>query len=254
MIKILITLLIFSVNLYASREIPTLYRYVNDQTNTLTQIQINELEKRLKKYEDTTTNQIVVLIISSLGGEDVVDYSHRVAENNKIGQKGKDNGILILVVKNDRKIRIEVGYGLEEVIPDAVASSIIRNIMIPYFKADNYYEGLSKGIETLQHAIAGTYKVEQEENKSDGFIVALILIIVAIIFYSVISTFAQASRGGWKYTRGGWHTYPKRQSGWGGFSGFGGFGGGGFGGGGFGGGGFSGGGGSFGGGGASGSW
>lgn len=247
--KIISILLISFVIVYAYIEVPILNRYVTDKTNTLTPSQINDLEFRLKTYEDTTSNQIVVLIISSLEGEDLFDFSQRVVEKNKIGQKGKDNGILILVVKDERKIRIEVGYGLEGVVPDAIASSIIRNIIAPYFKAGNYYQGLVKGIETLQDAIAGTYRAEKEENKFNGFITALILIIFLIVFFSIISGIRGSSRGGWIYYSGGWHSIPKRRSSWGGFGGFGGFGGGGFGGGGF-----SGGGGSFGGGGASGSW
>jgi len=247
--KLVLIFLIFFVNAFAEIEVPTLTRYVTDKTNSLTPSQLEDLEYRLKTYEDTTSNQIVILMIPSLEGEDLFDFSHRVAEKNKIGQKGKDNGILILVVKNERKIRIEVGYGLEGVVPDAIASSIIRNIIAPYFKAGNYYEGLLKGIETLQDAIAGTYQAEKENEKLDGFITALILIIALIIFFSILSRIKGTSTGGWVYRNGGWYSYPAGRS-RGGFGGFGGFGGGGFGGGG----GFSGGGGSFGGGGASGSW
>lgn len=246
----IIIILAYASLLFADLEVPTLKNYVTDQTNTLTPQQIEDLEFKLKTYDDTTSNQIVVLIISSLEGEDLFDYSIQVAEKNKIGRKGKDNGILILVVKDERKIRIEVGYGLEGVVPDAVASSIIRNIITPYFKAGNYYEGLKKGIETLQDAIAGTYQAEHKEENKIGFLTALAIIIFVIIFFSIIDRIGGASRGGWIYYGGGWHSIPKRRSSWGGFGGFGGLGGGGFGGGG----GFSGGGGSFGGGGASGSW
>ncbi|MGB9664397.1 MAG: TPM domain-containing protein [Ignavibacteria bacterium] len=247
--RIILFLIITVIGAYAEVDVPILKRYVTDFTNTLTPSQLNDLEFRLKTYEDTTSNQIVVLIIPSLEGEDLFDFSHHVAEKNKIGQKGKDNGILILVVKNERKIRIEVGYGLEGVVPDAIASSIIRNIIAPYFKAGNYYEGLLKGIETLQDAIAGTYQAERENNKSGNFITALALLFFIIVFFLIISGIGGSSKGGWIYYGGGWHSYPKRRSIWGGFGGFGGFGGGSFGGGGF-----SGGGGSFGGGGASGSW
>lgn len=249
MIRILFIFIFFVESLFANLEVPILKNYVNDQTNTLSSEQLSDLEKRLKVYEDTTSNQIVILMISSLEGEDLFDFSHRVAETNKIGQKGKDNGILILVVKDDRKIRIEVGYGLEGVVPDAVASSIIRNIMIPYFKSGNYYGGLLKGIETLQDAIAGAYQADEEKFSAKNFITPLVLLIFLLIFFSIISRIKGTSRGGWIYRSGGWHSYPSRRSSWGGIGGFGGFGRGGFGGGGF-----SGGGGSFGGGGASGSW
>lgn len=246
MIRILFIFIFIVESLFADLEVPILKNYVTDQTNTLSSEQLSNLEKRLRVYEDTTSNQIVILMISTLEGEDLFDFSHRVAEMNKIGQKGKDNGILILVVKDDRKIRIEVGYGLEGFVPDAVASSIIRNIIIPYFKSGNYYGGLLKGIETLQDAIAGTYQAEEEKFSAKNFITAIILLIFLLIFIFVISSIKGFSRGGWIYRSGGWYSYPYPRSGWGGFGGFGG--------GGFGGGGFSGGGGSFGGGGASGSW
>lgn len=241
--------LIFTSFLIAQSDVPILKQYVNDLTNSLTMSQISSLERDLKTYDDTTSNQIVVLMINTLEGEDLVDFSISVAEKNKIGRKGKDNGILILVVKNDRKVRIEVGYGLEEVIPDALASNIIRNIMIPYFRKGNYYEGLHRGILTLQDAIAGKYTAENSDRGGKISIIVLIITLLAIfIFLNLVGRFNR----GWHYYRGGWYSYPKGRSYWGGFGGFGGFGG--LGGGGFGCSGFSGGGGSFGGGGASGSW
>lgn len=235
-----------SLILFAQQDIPLLKNYVNDFTSTLTEEQKLYLEKSLKIYEDTTSNQIVVLIISSLEGEDLFDYSIRVAEKNKIGRKGKDNGILILIVKDERKVRIEVGYGFEEVVPDAVASSIIRNIMIPYFKAGNFFEGLRKGISTIQDAIAGLYQAEKKDEIEFSPMLLFILFMLAIIFLSTIQRMRRGTFTGWTYYGGGWHSIPRRSS-WGGLGSFGGFGG-------FGGGGFSGGGGSFGGGGASGRW
>jgi uncharacterized protein len=244
--KILLIIVFFSNFLFADISVPLLTRYVTDQTNTLSPSETQDLEYRLKTYDDSTSNQIVVLIIPSLEGEDLFDYSIRVAEKNRIGRKGKDNGILILVVKDERKIRIEVGYGLEEVVPDAVASSIIRNIIAPYFKAGRYYEGLRKGIETLQDAIAGIYQAETKASDKGNFITALILLLFIIIFFLVVGNIRSRLPGGWIYYGGGWHSFSRGRSGWGGFGGFGG--------GSFGGGGFSGGGGSFGGGGASGRW
>lgn len=241
--------IIFTSFLIAQSNIPTLKQYVNDFTNSLTMSQISSLERDLKTYDDTTSNQIVVLMINTLKGEDLVDFSISVAEKNKIGRKGKDNGILILVVKNDRKVRIEVGYGLEDIVTDALASNIIRNIMIPYFRKGNYYEGLYRGVLTLQDVIAGKYTAEvSDKSEKIPFIVLIITLSAIILLLNFIGRFNR----GWHYYRGGWYSYPKRRNYWGGFGGFGGFGG--LKGGGFGGGGFSGGGGSFGGGGASGSW
>ena len=102
-------------------------RYVTDETNTLTQSQMNALLKKLEDFDKETSTQIVVYMIQSLNGESLEDYSHTIAEKNGIGRKGKDNGVLLFIVKGDRKLRIEVGYGLEGVLTDAFSSQIIRN-------------------------------------------------------------------------------------------------------------------------------
>ncbi len=245
--KIFIILLFFIGTTVRSSELPKLTRYVNDFTWTLSQTEVNNLESMLKNYEDTTSNQIVILMISSLEGEDLNEFSHQVAEKNKIGQKGKDNGILILVVKNDRLIRIEVGYGLEGVVTDAIASTIIRNIVIPYFRSEKYYEGLRRGIETIQHAIAGLYTAEEKNNSKSSKIKSIVILILFMFILWLYFRIGRHSRGGWIYYGGGWHSIPRGRSSWGGIGSFGGGFGGGFGG-------FSGGGGSFGGGGASGRW
>ncbi len=244
--KILFATLLIINNVFSQEEIPILNHYVNDFTATLSVEQRLHLERKLKKYDDTTSNQIVILMISKLEGSDLFDYSIRVAEKNKIGRKGKDNGILILIVKDYRKVRIEVGYGLEEIIPDAVASSIIRNIMIPYFKAGNFFEGLDKGISTIQDAIAGLYQAEKKDDFEVTPTLLITLFLLAIILTSLFRRMRRGVLGGWTYYGGSWHPIPRKGS-WGGFGSFGGFGG-------FSGGGFRGGGGSFGGGGASGSW
>jgi uncharacterized protein len=231
-------------------ENPTqLRQYVTDETNTLTPSQLSSLNSKLQKEDKATTNQIIVYMISSLNGESLEDVSIRLAEKNKIGKKERNNGLLMLVVKDDRKIRIEVGYGLEGVMTDALSSSIIRNVMTPSFKAGNYYEGIDKGVDAVISAIKGEYTADKNSLGSEQtccfgipiFIIIIFGFIFFFIFMSVIRSIF--GRGRSVYTgRRGWNN-----GGWGGFGG-GSWGGGG------GGGGFSGGGGSFGGGGASGSW
>ncbi len=226
----------------AEPEIPLLKNRVTDNTKTFSSAQISELESRLKTYEDTTSNQIVILFIKTLDGHPLEDYSIQVVEKNKIGQINKDNGLLLLIVKDDRDMRIEVGYGLEGIVTDALSSSIIRNIIAPYFKAGNYYEGILAGIKTLQDAIAGEYQAEDELKSPEVSIIPIIIFL--LIIFILVPMFQRVGKKGWKYNGGGWNSGSR--GGWGGFGGFGG---------GFGsGGGFSGGGGSFGGGGASGSW
>ena len=231
-------------------------KYVVDETGTLTADQINTLNDKLYKFDQETTNQIIVYMISTLGNESLEDVSVRLAEKNKIGKKDRNNGVLFLIVKDDRKLRFEVGYGLEGVLTDALSSQIIRKEVTPSFKAGNYYEGIVNGVNSVVSVTKDEYKADPKNSKGTNSIPSVIIIILVFgfIFLSIVIGIIRRIFGiGRRFYTGG------RSGGfWGGTGGFfGGSGGSGWGGGsgGFGGGGgFSGGGGSFGGGGASGSW
>lgn len=214
---------------------------VSDYANILKPEEIATLEGILSNYERESTNQIVIAIFNSLEGWDIEDFSIRLAEKWKIGQKGKDNGIIILVALKEKKIRIEVGYGLEGAVPDITARQIIDREIIPQFRISDYYKGLSNGVDALIKAIGGEYKAEREKG---GEVLIAILVNVFILLIFLIPIFAVGSSS-YTYTRssGRWH---RKSSFWGGFIGGGWSSGSG--------GGFSGGGGSFGGGGATGSW
>ena len=215
---------------------------VDDRTGTLTPDQIATLERKLAAFEQETTNQIAVLLIPSLGGDSLEDYSIRLAEKWKVGQKGRNNGVILLVVKNDRKLRIEVGYGLEGALPDALSGTIIRDEIAPRFRNGQFFEGVEAGVKAIMAATKGEYKPAAKKKGSplDSWLPLLIMGAFLVFFLLAAS----------KARRGQYHSGGSR--GWasgGGF--FGGGGGGGFSGGG---GDFSGGGGDFGGGGSSGSW
>ena len=228
-------------------------RLVNDFTNTLTPAQVQALESKLVAYDDSTSNQVAVVIINSLEGYDVADYALKLGRAWGIGGKEFSNGILLLVAKEDHKMRIEVGYGLEGAIPDITAKHIMEESITPAFKEDNYYRGIDRGIDDIIRAAAGEYKAPAnygKKKKSTGFGFILALIILFIVFGSMgggRSSGGTMSGAGWII--GTLINSAGRRGGWGGGGG-GGWSGGGGGGGGFGG--F--GGGSFGGGGASGSW
>lgn len=222
-------------------------QWVADYADQLTPEQEQFLNNELRAYEDSTSNQIVVAIFPDAQGYPVEEFSIRLAEAWKVGQKGRDNGIILAVFLKERKIRIEVGYGLEDKVPDAIAIQIAQNVIAPYFRKGQFFEGIRAGVEQLMQAAAGKYegiprKRRQQEDDEFPFAVIVFFIIVILLLKFGRRNRATVSRGGW---HGGGPFF------WGGFGGGGS--GGGFGGG-FGGGGFSPGGGSFGGGGATGSW
>jgi uncharacterized protein len=238
-----------SATLSAQPAVPQLQQRVTDFTNTLSYNQWRALEGRLKQFEDTTSTQVVILMMNSLEGEVIEDYSMRVFEKNKIGQKGKDNGVLILIAKADRNARIEVGYGLEGVLTDAATTQIREREMNPQFRKGDFYEGLDKAVTAIIEATSGEYAV-QPKGKQAPLTSIIIMLFVFGIFGAFILPLFSARR---RYVIGS--PGASYRSGWGWpYIGGGGFGGGSSGGGGGGFGGFSGGGGMGGGGGSSGSW
>jgi len=154
-------------------DIPYLTGRVTDNAQILSEETHKLLSDSLKMHEMRTTNQVVVLTIPTLDGESIEDYANRVFNEWKLGQKGKDNGILIVVVPNDRRMRIEVGYGLEGVLPDLLASRIIQNIMTPQFKNGDYDRGITEGALAVISILDGEYVEEasdmfDEEASSKG--------------------------------------------------------------------------------------
>lgn len=129
--------------------------YLNDFSNLLSQTQKEKIEKRLIEIEKETTNEIVVLIIKSLEGRNIEEYANLIFNTWKIGKKGKDNGVLIFIAFEDRQIRIEVGYGLESILTDSICGRIIRDVMAPQFRKNDYYNGIKEAIETIYKITKG---------------------------------------------------------------------------------------------------
>ena len=136
-------------------EVPALGGRINDLAGLLLQEQASRLEEQLTQFEQQTGHQIAVLTIRSLGGDALEDFSIRVAEAWKIGQKGFDNGAILLIVRDDRKLRIEVGYGLEGVMPDAIASRIIREVIVPRFRDNDFGGGIEAGVDAIMKVTHG---------------------------------------------------------------------------------------------------
>jgi uncharacterized protein len=214
---------------------------VTDYTGTLSPNEKGTLERKLADFERETTNQIAVLLIPSLQGESLEDYSIRLAEKWKIGQKGKNNGVILLIVKNDHKLRIEVGYGLEGALPDALSGSIIRNEIAPRFKTGHFFLGIEAGLNAIMAATQGEYKPVRKRRSGSqfsswGMFLPFLLLFGLFAFLSLFARkkhFHSGGSGGW--TSGG--GFLGGGSSWGDSGG-----------------GFSGGGGDFGGGGSSGDW
>ncbi|MBL8005933.1 MAG: TPM domain-containing protein [Ignavibacteria bacterium] len=228
-----------------------LRNFVTDETGILNPSQLSALNNKLLSFEKTTSNQVIVYIIGSLKGESLEDVSIRLAEKNKIGKKDKNNGVLLLIVKDDRKIRIEVGYGLEGALTDAACSGIIRNEITPQFKKGMYYEGINKGVDAIIATTKGEYTADKNSDNTNisccfGMPV-FVIIIFGLIFMFIFTSFIRSLFGVGRSVYSGSNKWGSGWSGgsWGSGSSHGSSGG-------FGG--FSGGGGSFGGGGASGSW
>jgi uncharacterized protein len=138
-------------------DVPYLSGRVNDDAHLFDANAAQSLDGTLKAYEEKTGRQFVVLTVPSLGDEVLEDYSIKVARAWKLGTKGKDDGILLLVARDDHKIRFEVGYGLEGDLPDAKAGRIIRDEMIPRFRADDYAGGVTAGVDAVIKTLDGTY-------------------------------------------------------------------------------------------------
>ena len=253
-----LSLLFCSITLFGQNipERPNPPRLVNDFTNTLTADQQQALEQKLVAFDDSTSTQIAVVILPTLNGAGISDYNVALGRKWGVGTT-KNNGVVLLIAKDDHKLDITAGYGLEGSLTDATSQQIIDDIIVPNFKGNDYYRGLDQGTDAIIAAVKGTFNTpRQKATGSGGIGISKIFIIIIIIIFLL------ARRGG-----GGNGTYMSRRGGtgigdailWstllGGGRGGGGFGGGFGGGGSSGGGGFGGfGGGSFGGGGASGSW
>ena len=243
---LLLLVLLAGPGMAALRIPPPPDRRVNDYAGVLSAADRDRLEQKLIAGEAGSRNQIVVAIFRSLQGESLEDYSIRLAQAWRIGQKGLDNGVIFLVFLDDRKTRIEVGYGLEGNLTDAISSSILRDVVAPRFREGRIADGIGAGVDAIERAIAGTYvrPPAADRGKRAGEIGARELLALAFVLF-LIFAIVQSRMQTNAVRRRGW-TGSSR--GWGGpFIGGGGFGGGSSGG-------FSGGGGSFGGGGSSGSW
>ena len=226
-------------------------RLVNDFANQLNPTEKAQLEQKLVAYNDSTSSQIVIVVVTTTGEYPIADYAFKIGREWGVGQKDKDNGIVVLWAAKDRKIAISTGYGMEGVIPDAIAKRITSQVIAPEFKNKMYYQGLDKGIDAIFKYSTGEYKADPSDKDDGGSMSPIFIVIIIFIIILAIISRNKGNRGSggggfgnfgggpiiWPYST---HSSTGSSSGnwggggWGGgdSGGFGGFGGGSFGGGG----------------------
>ncbi|MCS7078393.1 MAG: TPM domain-containing protein, partial [Bacteroidia bacterium] len=184
--------------------------YVNDFVGVLHAAEKQQLEEKLTHFEEQTSNQIFVLIYPSLQGKAIEEFTHEVARKWRIGQKDKNNGVLLAIFVNERKIRIEVGYGLEGALPDITAKQIIENNIKPALRSNHYYQAIEAGTTAIIQATKGeytgtgqsAYKTKSAHKKRSGVGLFTMIFVVGLIILIFISAIRSMSRNG-RYTYGG---------------------------------------------------
>jgi uncharacterized protein len=180
-------------------EAPPLGGRINDYASMLSPQSSAVLERKLAAFERETSNQVVLLTIPSLQNETIEGLAIKVAEAWQIGQKDKDNGVILLLAKKERKIRIEVGTGLQGALPDITAAQIIRNVMAPHLKSGNYDAGITAGLDAIVAATKGEFKATAADRKaarkqhSSGFGLFLILLLLGVMLVAAASARSRAA-------------------------------------------------------------
>ncbi|MEL1243450.1 TPM domain-containing protein [Flavobacterium sp. DGU11] len=205
---LLLAILLFPMAAFAQFDIPekpSFQTSVYDYAKVLGDDEKKALEEKLVRYSDTTSTQIVIVTIESLKGESIADLSTRWAQGWGIGQADKDNGVLILLAKSERKIWITPGYGVDDRLTAGELGEMTREVIIPEFKAGSYYNGLDKGTDAIFDMLRGKYKGERKgsdgkKSGSGGIPIGAIVFIIIVIIFIIISKRGGGGRGGRGFT------------------------------------------------------
>jgi len=193
---------VLSAAAHGGPDVPLLTGRVTDNAGVLSAETSAKLAALLKSHEDSTSDQVAILTIGSLEGEPIESYSMHVAETWKLGRKEKDNGVLLLVVRDDRKVRIEVGRGLEGNLPDITCGRIIRNVMVPRFREGDYDGGVSAGVDAILASLAGSYAPPEEEpavSDTGSRIMAGAIFTVVVGLFTLLVLFIRGAQGWFLY-------------------------------------------------------
>jgi uncharacterized protein len=167
-------------------EVPSLRAPVTDLTGTLTPDQAAALEAKLRAFEQAKGSQVAVLIVPTTQPEAIEQYAIRVADAWKLGRKGIDDGAMLIVAKDDRKLRIEVGYGLEGALPDATANRIIDEVIVPRFRAGDFYGGISAGVDRMLRVIEGEPLPEPERRSPAHAVPGLFTVLPFLFIFAMV--------------------------------------------------------------------
>lgn len=203
----------------AAPKFPKLTSHVVDEAHVMSPGIRDRLERKLAEYENGTKNQIVVATLSSLQGLEIADYGYQLGRSWGIGQKGKDNGAILIVVPKEKKVRIEVGYGLEGTLTDAATSQIINTIIVPSFSNGHLEQGVLQGADAMIAVLGGQSAALPEQGLSDGALaIILILVIILCIKYPELAWFILSNLSS-SYFRSGSGSSGGFRGGGGGFGG-----------------------------------
>lgn len=222
-VSLFIVLISIAGSCYAFK-VPTLTGHVNDYAHILSKEMVDELENKLQLYEKTTTRQFVVLTLDNIQGKTIEEAANLIANQAKIGEKKTDNGLLLLIAMKERKIRIEVGSGIEDEYTDVFTGRVIDDILTPYLKSGKYDKGVKEAVEALVSEIKAT----APDNDGSYLFLIFVAVVIVLIILALASDEIDSGSGGGGYigggrSRGNWSSSGGgRSSGGSGFSGRGG--------------------------------
>ncbi|WP_184129947.1 YgcG family protein [Arcicella rosea] len=196
----------FTLNAQAIPEKPNPQRLVNDYVSILSSSERESLEQKLRGYADSTSTQLTIVIVKNTGESDPYDFAMKIAKDWGVGQKDKNNGLVLLWATETRKIRIVTGRGMEATITDAIAKRIINKTLSPNFKAGLWYQGLDEATTEMMKRASGEFKADEKDDGGGGLgFFFIIFILVAIVLFIISKINKRGGRGGGGgFNSGGW--------------------------------------------------
>ena len=182
---------------------PSPPRLVNDLVGMLSPGEVQQLEQKLVAYNDSTSSQLAIVIVRSTGLYEPADFAFSIGRKWGVGQKGKNNGVVLLWATGTRKIYIATGRGMEGSIPDAIAKRIVSQIIVPNFKQQQYYQGLDQAVDELFRRATGEYKADPADDSGSGGGSIVFILVVLVVIFLIMRSRGGGGGGGGNRSRGG---------------------------------------------------